>query len=93
MNPFPDSRLYVSRHARQNRALEDTVANFLAVNEHPIERGVRVVAGLALVGLAFTGSIGAWGYIGVVPILTGALGTCPLYTLLGVSTCPVKSKA
>lgn len=69
------------------------MANFLAVNEHPIERGVRVVAGLALVGLAFTDSIGAWGYIGVVPILTGALGTCPLYTLLGISTCPVKSRA
>jgi hypothetical protein len=69
------------------------VANFLAVNEHPIERGVRVVAGLALVALAFNGTLGAWGYIGVVPILTGTLGTCPLYTLLGISTCPVKSKA
>lgn len=69
------------------------MSNWLNVNEHPIERVVRVVLGVALVGMAAMGTIGAWGYIGVVPILTGAMGTCPLYTLLGFSTCPVKTKA
>lgn len=68
------------------------MSNWLKVNEHPIERVVRVILGIALVVMAARGTIGAWGYIGVVPILTGALGTCPIYTLLGLSTCPVKTK-
>ncbi|MBP6716578.1 MAG: DUF2892 domain-containing protein [Acidobacteria bacterium] len=66
--------------------------NFLKVNEHPIERGIRVILGVGLVAAAAMGSIGVWGYIGVVPILTGLMGTCPLYTLLGVSTCPVPKR-
>ena len=57
-------------------------------NEHVVERGVRVAVGLALIGLAAAGTIGAWGYIGALPLLTGLLGSCPAYTLLGVSTCP-----
>lgn len=65
----------------------------LKVNEHPVERVARVVLGVALVAMAATGTIGVWGYIGVVPILTGALGSCPLYTLFGISTCPVKTRA
>ncbi len=66
------------------------MSGFLSVNEHPVERVVRVVLGMALVGLAAMGTIGAWGYIGVVPILTGATGSCPLYSLLGISTCPMR---
>jgi hypothetical protein len=69
------------------------MSQFLPVNEHPIERGLRVIAGLALVGLAASGTVGAWGYIGVVPILTGLLGSCPLYTVLGMSTCPVRTRS
>jgi hypothetical protein len=65
----------------------------LKVNEHPVERVARVILGVALVGMAAMGTIGVWGYIGVVPILTGAVGSCPLYTLFGLSTCPMKSKA
>jgi hypothetical protein len=57
------------------------------VNEHPAERVVRVLVGVALVGLAVTGKIGAWGWIGVLPILTGLSGSCLLYTVFGVSTC------
>jgi len=60
-------------------------------NEHPVERGLRIALGVALVALAATGKVGAWGYVGVVPILTGLLGSCPLYTLLGFSTCPLKT--
>lgn len=55
-----------------------------------IDRIVRIVVGLALIGLTLTGVIGAWGWIGVVPLLTAALGTCPLYTILGFSSCPMK---
>ena len=61
-------------------------------NEHTAERVLRVALGAALVSLAATGKVGAWGYVGVVPILTGLLGSCPLYTLLGFSTCPLESR-
>lgn len=55
-----------------------------------IDRVLRIVAGLALIGLTLGGVIGAWGWIGVVPLATGALSTCPLYSILGFSTCPTK---
>ena len=59
-------------------------------NEGGLDRSVRILAGLGLVAwaAAFNGPVWAW--IGVVPIATGALGMCPLYTLLGINTCPVK---
>jgi len=59
-------------------------------NEGTIDRALRVVAGVALIALAATGTIGVWCYIGVVPLLTGAVGFCPLYTVLGIRTCPMK---
>lgn len=62
--------------------------NSMKVNEGVIDRGLRVVAGLVLIGLAATGTVGLWGYIGVVPLLTGAIGLCPLYSLLGINSCP-----
>lgn len=55
-----------------------------------IDRVLRIGGGLALVALAATGTVGAWGWIGVVPLLTGAFGFCPAYPLLGFSTCPLK---
>ena len=55
-----------------------------------IDRVVRVVAGAVLIALTLMGTIGVWGWIGLVPIITGALGFCPLYTVLGFSTCPAK---
>ena len=54
-----------------------------------IDRILRIVVGLVLIGLAVTGHIGAWGWIGIVPVITGALGTCPLYSMRGFSTCPM----
>lgn len=60
-------------------------------NVHTIERAARVILGLGLLGATVSGSIGAWGYIGLVPLVTGVAGTCPLYTLLGWSTCSVKT--
>lgn len=62
----------------------------MKTNEGNLDRMLRVGAGLLLIGLAVTGQVGAWGYIGVVPLLTGAVGLCPLYTLLGINTCPAR---
>ena len=52
-----------------------------------IDRGLRIFLGLGLIGLALAGVIGYWGWIGLVPLLTGAIASCPLYSLFGVSTC------
>ncbi len=57
-----------------------------------IDRILRIVAGLVLIGLAATGTVGWWGWLGVVPLATGAIGWCPPYALLGWNTCSVKSK-
>ncbi len=60
----------------------------MKTNEGRVDRVLRIVAGLVLIGLAATGKVGPWGYVGVVPVLTGAIGWCPLYTVLGINTCP-----
>jgi hypothetical protein len=57
-----------------------------------IDRILRVVLGLVLIGMAAFGVVGPWGWIGVVPLFTAALGFCPLYTVLGFSTCPMQAK-
>ncbi len=59
-------------------------------NVHDIERGVRVILGLTLIGLAAAGTIGMWGWIGLVPLATGAIGNCPLYSIFGFSTCKTR---
>jgi hypothetical protein len=59
-------------------------------NVGSIDRILRIVLGLALIALTLTGAIGVWGWIGLVPLATAAMGFCPLYTVLGFSTCPVK---
>ncbi len=55
-----------------------------------LDRVLRVVAGLTLIALTLTGVIGVWGWIGVVPLATGTLRICPLYSILGINTCPMK---
>jgi len=55
-----------------------------------IDRTVRIVAGLALIALAATGTVGVWGWIGVVPLATGLVGWCPPYAIFGWNTCSVK---
>jgi len=67
------------------------MSKLFPVNEHVAERALRVALGLALIGLAVAGKVGPWGWVGVVPVLTGLVGSCPLYTLLGFSTCPLKA--
>ena len=68
------------------------MANLFPTNEHPVERMLRVVLGLGVLSLAFVGPKSPWGYLGLIPLATGLLGTCPLYTLLGWSTCSVKAR-
>ncbi len=68
------------------------MANLLPTNEHPIERVLRVILGFGVLSLAFVGPKTPWGYLGLILLATGLLGSCPLYTLFGWSTCPVKAR-
>lgn len=61
-------------------------------NEHRFERIGRVALGLAVLALFFVGPKTPWGLVGLVPLATGLIGSCPLYTLLGISTCSVRTK-
>ncbi|MEZ4288461.1 MAG: DUF2892 domain-containing protein [Polyangiales bacterium] len=56
-------------------------------NEHTADRVVRIAIGLGVLSLAFVGPKTPWGYLGLIPLVTGLLGSCPMYTLFGVSTC------
>ena len=65
----------------------------MKVNVGGIDRILRIVVGLVLILLAATGTVGWWGWLGVVPLLTGLFKFCPLYTLLGMNTCPMEKKS
>lgn len=60
------------------------------LNEGTLDRVLRVVVGVVLIGLTLTQKIGLWGWIGVVPLVTGAIGMCPMYSILGIRTCPMR---
>lgn len=59
----------------------------MTANIGTIDRVLRVIVGLALLSLVFVGPQSLWGLVGLVPLLTGLVRVCPLYTLLGVRTC------
>lgn len=64
-------------------------------NEGTIDRVIRVIVGLALLAAFFMYPDAGWRWftlLGLVPLLTGLIGTCPIYRLLGISTCPVKRR-
>ena len=61
-------------------------------NEHTVDRVIRVVAGLALLSLVWIGPQTPWGWVGLVPLVTGLVGSCPLYRLFGISTCSIGKK-
>ena len=61
-------------------------------NVGTIDRVLRITAGVALIGLAATGTIGLWGYVGIVPLATGLFRFCPVYPLLGLNTCPLEKR-
>lgn len=56
-------------------------------NVGTFDRVLRIAIGLLLIALAYGGTIGAWGYLGIVPLLTGIVRFCPAYKLLGMDTC------
>ena len=62
----------------------------MAKNEGMIDRALRVIVGAVLIALVFVGPQTPWGWIGIVPLLTGLVGFCPLYAVLGIRTCPMK---
>jgi len=55
-----------------------------------VDRILRIVVGVALIGATLAGAIGAWGWIGIVPLATGLVSVCPLYSIIGVNTCAAK---
>lgn len=60
-------------------------------NEGTIDRVLRVIAGLVLLSLVFIGPQTMWGLIGIVLLATGLIGFCPLYSIFGINTCPMKN--
>lgn len=64
----------------------------MKVNVGTADRALRVIFGLALIALAATGTVGWWGYLGVIPLATGVFRFCPAYTILGTNTCATKKE-
>ena len=62
----------------------------MSCNVGGIDRALRIIVGIVLIGLAATAKIGGWGYIGVVPLATGLIGWCPAYLPFGIKTCKTK---
>ncbi len=62
------------------------MSKLLVINEHTVDRALRVALGVGLLALAFVGPKTPLGYLGIIPLVTGAAGTCPVYSLLGLST-------
>ena len=63
----------------------------LKTNEGTIDRFLRVTLGIVLLALVFVGPKTPWGWLGIVPLATGLLGSCPVYSIFGISTCSMKS--
>ena len=59
----------------------------MTANVGTLDRTLRIGAGVVLIGLSATGVIGPWGYLGIIPLLTGLVSVCPAYSLLGVNSC------
>ncbi|WP_445767154.1 YgaP family membrane protein [Rheinheimera sp.] len=62
----------------------------MQANVGGIDKVLRITAGVVLIALAATGTVGVWGWIGVVPLLTGLFNFCPLYSLIGIKTCKLR---
>ena len=63
----------------------------MARNEGTIDRVLRVILGVVLIALTYVGPQTPWGWVGLVPLITGLVGMCPLYSILGIRTCKVKN--
>lgn len=62
-------------------------------NEGTIDRALRVILGLVVLSLVFVGPQTAWGWVGLVPLVTGLVGFCPLYAVLGINTCSIRQNS
>ena len=67
-------------------------SKLLPKNEGMKDRILRVIVGAVLLTLVFVGPRTPWGWLGLIPLVTGLLGTCPVYTLFGLRTCPLKTE-
>ncbi len=61
-------------------------------NVGTVDRIIRVVLGIVLLAMVFVGPQTPWGWIGIIALLTAALGFCPAYKLIGLSTCPLSTR-
>ena len=68
------------------------LTRILPANVGAVDRMLRVVLGLALLALVFFGPKTPWGWLGIIPLATALIGSCPVYTALGISTCPVRTR-
>lgn len=80
------------KHDTKKRYITETKGFKMRCNSGGIDRVLRVIIGLVLIALAATGTVGLWGWIGIIPLLTGTVGFCPIYTLLGKNTCSKKKQ-
>ena len=62
----------------------------MSKNEGTLDRALRVILGLVLLSLVFVGPQTMWGLVGLIPLVTGLVGVCPVYSVLGIKTCNVK---
>ena len=62
----------------------------MTANVGSIDRALRIIVGIVLIALVFIGPQTPWGWIGVIPLVTGLFSYCPAYSLFGMSTCPIK---
>jgi hypothetical protein len=66
--------------------------SFMKMNEGNLDRTLRIVFGIFIFSLLFWGPKSSWAYIGIIPFITGVIGYCPLYSILGFNTCPLREK-
>jgi hypothetical protein len=85
--------IYIGQVSRGLPSSESPMASkIFPTNESPSERAIRIVLGFTILSLAFIGPKTPWAYLGIVLVLTGFMGSCPLYTVFGFSTCARPSK-
>ncbi|MBU2743005.1 hypothetical protein A6M27_03575 [Acidithiobacillus thiooxidans] len=59
-------------------------------NEGMADRLIRIIVGIIVIALVFVGPQTPWGWLGLVPLITGLIGWCPAYSLFGIRTCPLR---
>ena len=59
-------------------------------NVGTVDKVIRIILGLVLLALVFVGPQTPWGWIGIIPLATGLIGFCPLYSVFGINTCPTR---